>query len=247
MNSATSRSLPAATASVCGALARDELCVPCELARAGVSPAGTAVRQVRRHAVLHAQGQPFAAAYAVRAGSFKSVLHTDGGGEQVVGFHLGAELVGLDGLARDRHETTAVALEDSEVLVLPLADPGWWSHASPGLPQAIARLLARENVRERQRRQQLAGRSAEARLAAFLLEQSRSMQARGYSGGEFHLRMTRSDIGSYLGLQLETISRVFARLRQKRVLQAQQRHVRILDLEALALAAETPPAAASAN
>lgn len=231
LNAAFSSRAARTSPTVCATLARDELCLPCELARSE-TPA-VARRRVPRNGLLHLQGDAFTAAYAVRAGSFKTVVHGEDGGEQVVGFHVGAEVLGLEGLARHRYEATAMALEDSEVLVVPLADAAWWSGARPELQYAVTRLVSRELLRERERRQLLTNHSADARVASFLLEMAKKMQARGWSGSEFQLRMTRGDMASYLGLKLETVSRAFTRLCGERLMAARGREVRLLDLPAL--------------
>lgn len=234
----TSRSPTAEWPLPCASLQHDDLCVPCGLARL---PAGGAQHLQRRrlargeHLVL--QGEPFQGIHVVRAGSFKSVFHTHDGQEQVTGFYVEGDVLGLDGLARDRHESSAVALEDSDVLLLPQGASAWWNDAGHYPHHAVVRLLSRELLRERRRLQLLSTRSAEARVAAFLQDVSGRMRARGYSASEFHLRMTREEIGSYLGLQLETVSRAIASLQRRRVLRAQGKHVRVLDTASLAACA----------
>lgn len=229
---------------VCSTLDGEDLCVPCGLARLGAQATGTGPRRRRlvRGDCLYRQGDAFEAIYAVRAGSLKQVVHGAEGSEQVTGFHIDGDILGLDGVARDRHECSAVALEDADVLVLPYGDPSWWTGPAARQPLAITRLLGRQLVRDQQRAQVLARRSAEARLAAFLLDVSQRMRARGYSGTEFHLRLSREEIGSYLGLQLETVSRVFTRLQQQRLLRADGKHVQRLDPEGLAAAHGLAPA-----
>ena len=214
----------------CASLQGEDLCLPCGLARLAGTPAGARLsqRRVPRGDRLYSQGAPFAAIYAVRAGSFQSMVHSEDGVEQVTGFHVDGDILGLDGMARQRHASTAVALEDAEVLVLPCTD----ADLDPLLP----RLMSRELVRQRERLQMLMGRSAEARVATFLQDIALRMQVRGYSAREFHLRLSRQEIGSYLGLKLETVSRVFSRLQQQRLLRANGRHVRVLDPDALAAA-----------
>lgn len=222
-----------AAAPVCGTLDVDDLCLPCELAR--VQPAGLRLqhRRVKRHAPLYREGDRFGAMYAVGAGSFKSVLHVASGAERVSGFHVGGEILGLDGLARDRHESTAIALEDSDIVVIPYGELRAFTQSVPLAHDLLPRLLSREVVRERSHLRILARHGAEERLCAFLMDFSERMLARGFSGTEFHLRLTREELGSYLGLKLETVSRAFGRLQQQRLLTVQGRHVRLLDLHAL--------------
>ncbi|GAB3771095.1 helix-turn-helix domain-containing protein [Ramlibacter monticola] len=214
----------------CASLQGDDLCLPCGLARLAGTPEGARLsqRRVPRGEPLYRQGSAYGAIYAVRAGSFKSTVHDEDGLEQVTGFHVDGDILGLDGMARLRHASTAVALEDAEVLVLPSCDAG--------LDPLLPRLMSRELVRQRERLQLLMGRSAEARVATFVQDITQRMHARGYSPREFHLRLSRGEIGSYLGLKLETVSRVFGRLQRQRVLRAEGRHVRVLDPAALAAA-----------
>ena len=234
MQSLMTLDVPAVAQSpVCATLVGDNLCLPCELAR--VQPAGLRLqhRRVKRNAALYHAGERFDSVYAVGAGSFKSVLLARSGAEQVSGFHVGGEILGLDGVARERHESSAIALEDSEILVIPYADLRAFSRATPLAHDLLPRLLSREVVRERGHLRLLAQHGAEERLCAFLLDLSRRMHARGYSGTEFHLRLTREELGSYLGLKLETVSRAFGRLHRRRMLAVEGRHVRLLDLHAM--------------
>jgi CRP/FNR family transcriptional regulator, anaerobic regulatory protein len=228
-------------ASVCSTLADDDLCLPCGLARA--EPTGITMRRqrVERFATLYRQHDAFGALHVVHAGSFKSVVHTHDGLEQVAGLHLAGEILGLDGLVSERHESSPIALEDSEVLVLPYLPLQQFTTDTPGLHDMVARLISREIVRERGRLQLLAHRKADVRLGAFLLDVAQRMRARGFSGTEFHLRLTREEIGSYLGMNLETVSRAFGTLQQQGMLAVQGKHVRLLDAAALAgLAGEAP-------
>jgi CRP/FNR family transcriptional regulator len=220
----------------CSSLQGDDLCLPCGLARLAATPTGArlAHRRVQRGEPLFREGAAFSLLYAVRLGSFKSLVQGENGLEQVTGFHVEGDILGLDGLARQRHASTAVALEDAEVVALPCRDAG--------LDPLLPRLLSRELVRQRERLQLLVGGSAEARVATFLQEIARRMQVRGYSAREFHLRLSRQEIGSYLGLKLETVSRVFSRLQQQHVLRTQGRHVRVLDPAALAASSGAHPA-----
>jgi CRP/FNR family transcriptional regulator, anaerobic regulatory protein len=220
---------------VCPSLGDADLCLPCGLARLETRTSGLVIhrRRLERGDALFRQGDPFGAIHAVRAGSLKTVIHAPDGGEQVASFHWAGEILGLDAIARERHETTAVALEDAEVLVLPYPHAFWWEHRGDGLHALIVRLLSREMVRERDRLQLLSLRSAESRLAVFLLDLSRRMRGRGFSPVDFVLRATRAEIGSYLGLTLETVSRAFGSLQRRQLLQVDGKQVHLRDLGAL--------------
>lgn len=210
-----------------------DVCLPCGLARLERNPEGLVLsrRRMRRGEVLFRQGDAGAGVYVVRAGSLKTSVCASEGPEQVVGFHLAGEVIGLQGWATARHASTAVALEDTEVALLPRTE-GWNAQAFP-LEQALQRLLGRE-VERAQSHLMLATRgSADQRVAGFLLDLSQRMLARGYSATEFVLRMTRADLGNYLALQIETVSRSLRSLQDQRLLEVDGRLLRITDLQRL--------------
>jgi CRP/FNR family transcriptional regulator len=152
--------------------------------------------------------------------------------EQVTGFFMGGELLGLDGIG-GAHHGTASALEDSEVCVLPYALIEDLSREIPALQRQLHAVLAREIARDHGVMMLLGSMRAEERLATFLLNLSRRFLRRGYSSTEFHLRMTRDEIGSYLGLKLETVSRLFSAFQKDGLIEVQQKHVRIREIEGL--------------
>lgn len=190
-------------------------------------------QRVLRHQKLFSTGDPFNAIYAVRSGFFKTEGLLGDGREQVTGFQMAGELLGLDGISDEKHVCTAVALEDSEVCVIPFDRMEALSRSVPALQHSFHRIMSRELVQDRNLMVLLGGSRAEERIAAFLLNLSRRLSQRGYASSEFVLRMTREEIGSYLGLKLETVSRTLSRLHKEGVIQVQQRHVRLLDPEAL--------------
>ena len=191
-------------------------------------------RRVRRGESLFGAGNEFKSIYAVRSGFFKTSLVDGEGREQVTGFHMGGELLGMDGIGAGRHDGTAIALEDSEVCVLPYALIEEMAEDSPALRRQLHAVLSREIVRDHGVMMLLGSMRAEERLATFLLNLSKRFTARGYSPSDFHLRMTREELGSYLGLKLETVSRLFSRFHDDRLIEVQQKHVRILDIAGLA-------------
>ena len=193
--------------------------------------------RVRRHYrkgehAYHA-GDPFDSLYAVRAGFFKTSMLTEDGRDQVTGFLMTGELMGLDGISTDRHPCDAVALEDSELCVIPFARLEELSREAPSLQHHLHKVMSREIVSEQSVMMLLGSMRAEERLAAFLLNLSQRMTARGFSPSEFYLRMTREAIGSYLGLKLETVSRLFSRFHNEGLIAVQQKHIRILDIPKL--------------
>ena len=226
----------------CAAYQGDDPCLPCALAEAEEAAGHAPVRRrLRRGEALFRAGDPCRSVYAVRSGSLKTLIAGLDGHEQVTGFQLAGDVLGLDGLAHGRHASQAVALEDSEVVVLPY---GGDARGDPrALFEVLPRLIGRELVRKQKLAVLLSCMSAEQRLASFLLNLSRRLEARGYSVTEFHLRMTRSEIGSYLGLNLETVSRTLSSLHQRGLLEVSGRHVRLRDRLALAHFFDEPAAA----
>jgi CRP/FNR family transcriptional regulator len=216
------------TAAACPALHAGDPCAPCALQpapQAGAAPA-PAVRRIKRGGLLFRPGDSFRCFYLVRCGTFKTVISTHDGKEQVTGFQLAGELLGLDGLADGTHASAAVALEDSDVIEISDARGAAGSFA---VGDALPGLLSREIVREHKLMLLLGAMDAQQRVASFLLNLARRYEARGYSGTGFHLRMTRAEIGSYLGLKLETVSRTLSLLQQRGLLQVCGRHVLGLD------------------
>ncbi|MFD1581456.1 fumarate/nitrate reduction transcriptional regulator Fnr [Ramlibacter ginsenosidimutans] len=213
-----------------------ELCMPSGLSAAEMARIDqliTTRRKVRRKAPLFRAGEPFHALYAIRTGVFKTCVTAEDGRDQVTGFHMAGEIVGLDGIVQDHHTCDAVALEDSEVCVLPFDRIGELSREVGALQHHLHRVMSREIVREHGVMLLLGSMRAEERVAAFLLNLVQRLQARGFSPSELVLRMTRQEIGSYLGLKLETVSRTFSRFAQEGVLEVQHRFVRIADVERL--------------
>jgi CRP/FNR family transcriptional regulator len=213
-----------------------ELCLPCGMTGADVDRLDDmkfARRKVRAGENLYREGDRFQFIYAVRTGTLKSSLMLADGREQVSGFHIAGELVGLDGVAQGRHASATTALEDTEICAIPYAHLTDMANGVSGMHHLISRMMSREILREGSLMMLLGSMNAEERLAAFLLNLSQRFGARGYSEREFHLRMSRAEIGSYLGLKLETISRTFTGLQQEGLLEVDKRHIRITDLEGL--------------
>ena len=190
-------------------------------------------RKVPAGQVLYRAGEKFGYIYAVRSGTFKSSLSLPAGREQVSGFHMAGELMGLDAIANGVHASSATALEDTEVCAIQYRQLNELAAQNGNFQLILAQLMSREIVREHSLMMLLGSMNAEERLAAFLLNISQRMKARGYSANEFHLRMSRAEIGSYLGMKLETVSRTFSAFAQQRLVEAHKKHVRILDFEGM--------------
>ena len=190
-------------------------------------------RRLKRGETLFNAGDDFNAVYAIRSGFFKTCLVDGEGREQVTGFFMGGELLGMDGVGSGRYNGAAVALEDSEICVMPFALVEQMAREVPALQRHLHSVLAREIVRDHGVMMLLGSMRSEERLATFLINLSKRLVRRGYSASDFHLRMTRDEIGSYLGLKLETVSRLFSSFQKDGLIEVQQKHVRILDIDGL--------------
>ena len=191
-------------------------------------------RKISHGECVYRQRDHFNFVYAVQSGSFKSTLDLNDGGEQVSNFHMTGALLGLDGVADGCYASTATALEDSEVSMVPYSRLIEYSLTTSGMQQALLRLISGELVRGRLPLVLLGHRNARQRLAGFLLHHSAGLKALGYSATEFHLKMSRGDIGSFLGLTLETVSRTFSELQHMQLLKVVRRHIYLSDPQGLA-------------
>ncbi|MGH8852020.1 MAG: fumarate/nitrate reduction transcriptional regulator Fnr [Casimicrobiaceae bacterium] len=213
-----------------------ELCLPVGLEPEALKQLDQVIaRRVRlaKGEPLYRIGETFSALYAIRLGSCKTSLLSDDGREQVAGYHMIGDVIGMDGIGTGRHGCQASALEDSEYCVLPFGELEDLSRRVAPLQRNLHQFLSREIARGHGVMLQLGSMSAKQRLAAFLVNLSQRYRARGYSRTEFVLRMTREEIGSYLGLKLETVSRLFSRFQQQGLIQVHGRVVKVLDLAAL--------------
>ena len=206
--------------------------MPSELA-ALVAKLAPGKRRVRQSETLFRSGAAFQNLYIVRAGMFKSVVIDSDGREQVTGFQMTGDLLGLDGIATEMCQSHAIALEDSEVWEIPFARLEACCRHDPELQRGFHRLMSREIQRDYHIMLMLGSMSADERLAAFLVNLSQRMVARGYSATQFILRMTRREIGSYLGLTLETVSRAFSRFQREGLLHAALKSVELREVDRL--------------
>ncbi len=190
-------------------------------------------KRIKRGQILYRDGDPFHSLYAVRSGSFKSSLRLEDGREQVSGFHMMDELMGMDGISSERHTSSAIALEDSEVGEMPYAHIVASSRSMRSLLPRFHKMMSREIVRENGMMLVLGSMRAEQRLAVFLMTLSQRFTAHGYSPSEFNLRMSRQEICSYLGMNVETGSRMFLKLQCDGLIGVQHRQIRILDVAGL--------------
>ncbi len=208
-----------------------------------------AKRKLARGEMLFRAGDRFDSLYAVWTGFFKTCVTSKDGRDQVTGFQMGGELLGLDGIGTRRHEVDAVALEESQVCVIPFHELESLSREVVSLQQQFHKIMSREIVRDHGVMLLLGSMHAEERLAAFLLNLTHRLRARGFSASSVVLRMTREEIGSFLGLKLETVSRTFSKFQTNGLLYVRQRQIQITDPVGLQLVLDggAPPAAVPAS
>ena len=212
------------------------LCLPCGLSSEEQQRLVELIvhhRRVERGDCLFRAGDPFSAVYILHAGFFKTEVLLPDGRSQVTGFQMAAEMLGLDGIGTDHHTCNAVALEDSDVCVIPFDRMTGLLREIGPLQSHFHKMMSREIVRDHRVMMLLGTMRSEERLAAFLINLSKRFTTRGFSAAEFNLRMTREEIGSYLGLKLETVSRAFSRFHEAGLISVQQKRIRILDPDAL--------------
>lgn len=227
---------PKRAASRCSTCALRTVCMPAELSAddfARVDAMICTTRHVRRGETLFRAGDTFNSIYAVRTGSFKTIVMHRDGNEQITGFQIVGESLGLDGVHTGHHNGDAVALEDSTVCIIPFGQLEQLCREVRTMQHHVYQMMSGEIVRESSQMLLLGTMSAEQRVAAFLLNLSARFRARGYSAAEFVLRMTRDEIGEYLGMTLETVSRMLSKFQHKGLVAAQGKQIRIVDSEGL--------------
>ena len=186
-------------------------------------------RRVLRDENLYRMDDPFNNLYAIRVGHFKTYQINPDGEQQITGFQMAGELLGMDAISADRHHCGALALEDSDVCEIPFARlEELFSHI-PTLLHHFHRIMSQEITREQNVMLLLGNMRAEQRFAVFLVNLSSRYAARGYSSIRFQLRMSREDIGNYLGLTIESISRLLSRFKKQGLIEVDKREIHLLD------------------
>lgn len=193
---------------------------------------------------IHTIGQPFENLYLVRTGFVKTLLIDEYGNEQVLAFPMKGDMIGIDAIHSNRFQTESVALTLCEIVVLPFKTLARVVAANPGMEMMLHGILSGELVRQQQLVGLLAGLSAEMRVAHFLVTLSERFAQMGYSSKLFNLRMTRQEIGSYLGLTLETVSRTLSAFNEAGLITVDQRSVSINDMQRLKGLRRLPPSSA---
>ena len=218
-----------------------ELCLPRGLNNSDLNSLDDVIQQrrlVHKNENIFQQGDRSGYIYAVRSGSVKTFTTDKNGDEQVLGFHLPGEILGLDGMDNQIHSCSGIALDTSTICELPIGDLNVLCVKIPGLQQQLLSLISSEITKDHTMLMLLARRNGEQKLATFLINLSGRLKARGYSADEFDLTMSRYDIGNYLGLADETVSRLISKFKENKVVSAERKKISILDHSMLCQIAE---------
>ena len=229
----TSSDAPSSKCSVC---VLGQFCLPVGISASDIAKIDTLVKDrvhLQKGEALYRYGDPLNAVFSVRFGTLKTEYGLKDGRQQVIGFHLPGEILGLDGIGDGHYQSEAIALEESEVCIIRYAAFEDLARQIPVLQQQFHRILSRELTQDQRHLLSLGSLRAEERLAAFLLNWSQRLAARGYQDNEFDLRMSRVEIGSYLGIQIETVSRMLSRFAESGLIQIKQRHIKLIDMDGL--------------
>jgi CRP/FNR family transcriptional regulator len=230
----------------CSGCSLQSLCLPTGLDESETNRLDHIIarRRVPRDSMLYRMGDPFSSLYAVRLGHFKTHQLSADGSEQITGFQMTGELLGMDAISADQHNCYAVALEDSEVCEIPFAQLEHLFAEIPALLRHFHRTMSQEITRDQHAMLSLGNMLAEQRFAAFLVNLSSRYKARGYSQASFQLRMSRQEIGNYLGLTIESISRLLSKFKKSEWISIDKREIKLLDLPTLKLMAMQTAASA---
>ena len=208
------------------------LCLPIALEATDIDRLDAIIqrgRPLRKGELIYRQREPFRAVYAVRSGAFKAFSTADNGREQITGFYFPGEILGMDGIGDNCHASSAKALETSAICEIPFDRLGELSARIPSLQRHFFQLMSREIAEDRQLITLLSKSSAEQRVAALLLSIASRHARRNLSAHAFRLPMSRTDIGNYLGLTVETVSRIFGRFQKIELLAVDNKEIAILN------------------
>ncbi|MEX7649946.1 fumarate/nitrate reduction transcriptional regulator Fnr [Klebsiella pneumoniae] len=214
-----------------------QLCIPFTLNEHELDQLDNIIERkkpIQKGQTLFKAGDELKSLYAIRSGTIKSYTITEQGDEQITGFHLAGDLVGFDAIGTGLHPSFAQALETSMVCEIPFETLDDLSGKMPNLRQQMMRLMSGEIKGDQHMILLLSKKNAEERLAAFIYNLSRRFAQRGFSPREFRLTMTRGDIGNYLGLTVETISRLLGRFQKSGMLAVKGKYITIENSDLLA-------------
>ena len=220
----------------CSSCRLSTLCLPLALEAQDVERLDSIIQRgkpLQKGEYLYHEGTAFTSVYAVRSGAIKAYHVTDDGREQVTGFYFPGEIMGMDGISKNAHACSAKALETAAVCEIPFSSLQELSVQMPELQRHFFQLMSREITEDQQLITLLSKNTAEERIAALMLSISARNARRKLSATNFRLPMSRIDIGNYLGLTVETVSRVFSRLQKLCILEVSNKEISILDIDGL--------------
>lgn len=220
----------------CKSCTLQELCLPLGLSETDISALDRLIkrrRTLKKGEILYRFGDPLQSLYAIRTGALKTTGLIEDGRAQVTGFYLPGELLGIDAINSDKHPCSAEALEPSEVCEIPFPLLEELATKIPGLQHQLLRIMSREIVRDEEMLMLLGRMTAEERLASCLMSFSRRLERLGGAPEEFKLSMSRQDLGDYLGLALETVSRLLSRFHDEGLISVHGRQISLRDMNRL--------------
>jgi CRP/FNR family transcriptional regulator, anaerobic regulatory protein len=220
----------------CSSCNLQELCLPRGLSSENMDKLDHVIkgsRPIQKNKHIFRGEDVFEAFYAVRSGSIKVYTLNESGEEQIIGFYFPGEILGFDAIEEHKHTCSAVALETTTVCSIPYNKLNEISSKIPELQDQILRLMSREITKENKLLLSINKRSAEERIATFLVSLSSRFHKLGYSSKEFNLPMSRQDIGNYLGLTIETVSRLFTKFQKNGLVKVDKKTVVIKDMQTL--------------
>ena len=220
----------------CASCSLSELCLPRGMGQEALEKLDSVIKRsspIQKGEVLFRTGDEFRGLYAVRSGLIKVYSSADNGEEQIIGFFLPGEILGLDAVETQVHACSAVALETSSYCTVPFSELSEVCKEIPELQNQLFRIMSRELSSENQMLLTLGKKNSEEKVATFLLTTSTRFHQLGYSANEFKLTMSRQEIGSYLGITFETVSRVFSRLQRNGIIKVNRKVIKIIDMVAL--------------
>lgn len=220
----------------CGNCRLNSICLPLALESDDIAQLDSIIQRskpLQKNQHLYREGDDFQSVFAVRSGTLKAYRTTDDGREQVTGFYFPGEIVGMDGIANNTHASSAKALETAAVCEIPFSSLEKLSAMMPNLQRHFFQLMSHEITEDQQLITLLSKNSADERVAALMLSISGRNARRKLSATQFRLPMSRVDIGNYLGLTVETVSRVFSRMQKMDVLRVDNKEIEILDIDGL--------------
>lgn len=220
----------------CGNCRLNSICLPLALESDDIQLLDDIIQRskpLQKNQHLYREGDDFQSVYAVRSGTLKAYKTTDDGREQVTGFYFPGEILGMDGISNNSHASSAKSLETAAICEIPFSSLEKLSTLMPNLQRHFFQLMSREITEDQQLITLLSKNSADERVASLMLSISTRNSRRKLSATQFRLPMSRVDIGNYLGLTVETVSRVFSRMQKMDILQVDNKEIEILDLQGL--------------